>query len=1509
MPPRLRVLLTLVSVLLASLATARSALSQICPQIIVGGSGAPLGNAGPSARFLKEPVVAPKTVCVYSVLVTPKNLVGPDLGPNTGSHTQIFTVKNTGTGGSIDTYTLTCSATGHVTCSSVSPASKQLANGASAPITVTYAVGAPGTGTFQLKAHGTQGPGTAADSGSVSVTIGVPIVALAGLRFDDQDLARCAVSCFQFGHAQSTVPYFSFGAPQAVALVYRQEHNVTQPFIHVDVQQPTGGTLPTKWWLQATLSGAQVTFANGETVLKFSGGASQVRLGGQLNRVTGRNTGVYPLNITVTAEFAGGVTTQTVIPSSLTIVEDMSSPIAQGWTLGGVQHLYLQSGSPLATDGFGSAVYFVSFTRPPGELSWVVPEYDGQGHVYAYTRRYPDSTKVWFDLNGFMTKSVDPFGNTTQIKYDANSRVDSIIDPMNRAIVLAYDANGLHTITDPGGRVTTVTVQASKLLTQITDPDTKFTSFGYDGNAKLTSVTDRRGKATSVYYNVSAQPDSIALPAVPIYSSGNLQPTTRFKPWQLAGVPYTPTNVTPFTPPLTSSVEGQVIEPGGVAVNHLKVDRWGQPLTIINAIGDVTTFTYDTAGQLVKRVLPYYGLAADTAARDTFGLGIYHRIAIAPGLNFHRAGYGQVDSIWGDSTVPVQRIYVGTNGRVDSVRVAGIVRQRLRYDARGRIDTVFDAKDTLAVRYHFDATTGNVDTVYSPGGVKTSYAYDTFGRPTTIKAPGLAAQTLYYSILNRTDSLKTSDGTSGRTVKYGYDELFVRAVTDPKGQVDSLFYNDVGWLTSEKDPAGASLLSAYSLDGELKQWTNRRGQAIAYTYDAVHRPTQKSGTNTDLVTWAYSAASLRKVTATSPVSTDTTYLNVLGSPDSVKTVIAGQTFTRRYGYRGTGQLLTDNISGGGITTWQARAYAYDQPTGQLSRITVGTNVTTFGRDANFDIAATTLPAAEIDSTTLGSLRTPLDSRTPGAPYASTTDRLLSLDPGYRLQQQFKNVTPASGRFFAYDSLGELTSGSDKHWTSALPGNCLNLVFGYNCQASGTGWTTDNSTPYTYDLAGNRNSQSGTYASANRITGFNGCAYGTDADGNVTSRTCTGAPNLTATFTWSAEGQLTSVANQGNTYNLKYDASGLLVRTDLGATPQSHYLWDAGNILAELNGTATSKVSEYSYYPGLDHLHALVQGSTAYLAHQDGLGNIIALTDVSKNVQRTYTYDDWGALTGGTDTHGFGGVDRARWKGALQTSMAGGDLYYMRNRWYEAQTGRFLSEDPLGLAGGLNVYLYAEDDPINASDPFGLTADDNEPPIIQAGGGCFWQRGFHDADNRLFWPEDANDPEDFPWEFSCSAPDGSENPAFGAATNSGSGGGGGGKHGHRAPSNGGFGRPTDLNGATSRLTACVGDQLGVRDLAAGGAVALGAPLIRKRFVTPGTSAATSVASSVLSEQLPQRLPFRVWAPTLVRPLARSNVVGRILGRWIPWLGWGLLAYDTYSVVGCATAQAHGAGGTF
>src|SRR5207249_773358 len=71
-----------------------------------------------------------------------------------------------------------------------------------------------------------------------------------------------------------------------------------------------------------------------------------------------------------------------------------------------------------------------------------------------------------------------------------------------------------------------------------------------------------------------------------------------------------------------------------------------------------------------------------------------------------------------------------------------------------------------------------------------------------------------------------------------------------------------------------------------------------------------------------------------------------------------------------------------------------------------------------------------------------------------------------------------------------------------------------------------------------------------------------------------------------------------------------------------------------------------------------------------------------------------------------GAPTATWVGSLVVNGADGTgLLYRRNRYYDPASGRFTQEDPIGLAGGLNLYGFAGGDPVNFSDPFGLCPTD------------------------------------------------------------------------------------------------------------------------------------------------------------------------------------------------------------
>lgn len=100
--------------------------------------------------------------------------------------------------------------------------------------------------------------------------------------------------------------------------------------------------------------------------------------------------------------------------------------------------------------------------------------------------------------------------------------------------------------------------------------------------------------------------------------------------------------------------------------------------------------------------------------------------------------------------------------------------------------------------------------------------------------------------------------------------------------------------------------------------------------------------------------------------------------------------------------------------------------------------------------------------------------------------------------------------------------------------------------------------------------------------------------------------------------------------------------------------------------------------------------------------------------------------------------------------------------------------------------------------------------------------------------------------------------------------------------------------------CIMEQLGINTIIEMTAIGAGAPVRKKRFVMPKSSPRTSVASEYIPKILPKgyrRLPRKVWAPTMWHPFFLSKSTGRVIARWLPFVGWGLLAYDVIQIGIC------------
>ena len=780
----------------------------------------------------------------------------------------------------------------------------------------------------------------------------------------------------------------------------------------------------------------------------------------------------------------------------------------------------------------------------------------------------------------------------------------------------------------------------------------------------------------------------------------------------------------------------RIREPLGASyVSRFTVNPWGSPAVTTNALSEVTTIVYNNAGLPWTIQKPGFGTALDTLLYNGSGLVTYARAA---GDSSTSITYGAWAQPTKDSTPgrPVVTYTLGANGTVTNIRWGGVTRESYLYDSYGRLTRVTDALNTVVRRlgYPTSGTLRNLTNDTLPGNRVTVYGYDTYGRPTTVTPPWGPQQVTHYNSVNLVDSVRVLTSPTTR-VKYLFDRLGRdTVVTDAVNQAYRYTYNALGWLIKQTDPVGARDTFQYNVGGELKRSTNRRNQNIDFSYDVLHRLTSRAGSVTS--TWTYTTNSL-VVTATQPnVATVTTYPSRLGPPDSVKTVINGKTYWQRYLYTSAGLDSVHFTGSQDASHFMGRRYFYDASSGALSVIRLKGSATTLTRDATLAVTAVDLPGSGSVTRTMGSLHAPLTSTTEPANNTALESWL-----GFNTLGQidrFLKYTGRIGRWFAYDSLGQLRMGRTRHQDpdATLPPNCPNFDYGMsgNCTPNGDYSTTD-SIAYTYDAAGNRTSQSGNYTNGNRITAFDGCTYQTDAIGNVVSRRGSTPCVQIDTLLWTVEGWLDSLKVGITGIKFLYDASGRLTVKRVNGAVVSRFLWDGATLLAEITAL-DSVVTEYSYY-GMDSPHAVIKqpaGKRLY-ARIDGLVNVAALTDSTTSLRTTYGYDDWGKLTSWSDVEGFNGTDRARWKGALWLGPEL-DIYYMRARWYEPQTGRFLSEDPIGLAGGMNPFVFAGNDPVNARDPTGLAFwcygwSVNTWPV-STGVTCVWYAS--SSDNSDEWPE-------------------------------------------------------------------------------------------------------------------------------------------------------------------------------
>jgi RHS repeat-associated protein len=216
--------------------------------------------------------------------------------------------------------------------------------------------------------------------------------------------------------------------------------------------------------------------------------------------------------------------------------------------------------------------------------------------------------------------------------------------------------------------------------------------------------------------------------------------------------------------------------------------------------------------------------------------------------------------------------------------------------------------------------------------------------------------------------------------------------------------------------------------------------------------------------------------------------------------------------------------------------------------------------------------------------------------------------------------------------------------------------------------------------------------------------GLDANGNTTSKTdSTG----TTTYAWDFENRMTSVVlpGSGGTISFKYDPFGRRIYKS-SSSGTSIYAYDSDNLIEETNSSGAA-VARYTQTENIDEPLAMLRGGATSYYHLDGLGSVTSLSNTAGTLAQTYTFDSFGNQTAssGSLTNPF------RYTGREFDTETG--LCFYRARCFDPATGRFLSEDPIGFRGGLNLYRYVKNQPTRYVDPTGKAISSVDAAMEQA----------------------------------------------------------------------------------------------------------------------------------------------------------------------------------------------------